>query len=83
MWHLHAFSRNRMIPATMPSPKPKRRARSCVAPCRLPDQPGRAEQRVANHQRHAGQQAEGTHPVEPAAGMGVGLDPDTLEDGAE
>ena len=49
----------------------------------LHDQPGRAEQGVADHQADPDQQAEGREPVPPAAGIGASLDRDALEQGAE
>ena len=50
---------------------------------RLHHQPGRAEQCIADHQRHAGQNAERCQPVPPAAGILPSLDMHPLQDGAK
>src|SRR3546814_14827664 len=49
----------------------------------LPDEPGGAEQGVADDEADAGQQAEGRQPFPPAAGIGAALDGDTLDQGAQ
>ena len=49
----------------------------------FPDQPGSAEQRVADDHPSAGQQAERGQPVEPATGIGLVFDLNTLEDRAQ
>ena len=49
----------------------------------LHDQPGRAEQGIADDQADADQQAERRQPVPPAAGIGAALDRDALEQRAE
>ena len=67
----------------MPSHRASRRAWACAAPFGLPDQPGRAEQRITDDDGDAGQQAERAQPVEPASGIGACLDMDALKDGAE
>ena len=50
---------------------------------RFHHQPCRAQQRIADHQRHAGQDAERRQPVPPAAGILAARDVDALQDGAE
>ena len=67
----------------MPSPNAMRRACACAAPSVFQISQVEPEERIAEHERCAGQQGEGAQPVEPAAGVAHLHDPDTLQNRAQ